>query len=68
MFNLLLSLSVSLLKKIVKSSAKNDVGLMPSSNYPGARDTGGYAPRVYNGLMPSSTYPGFSGSRVNLIE
>ena len=58
----------SSLKKMVRSSAKNDVGLMPSSNYPGARNTGGYAPRVYNGLMPSSTYPGFSGSRVNLIE
>jgi len=41
---------------------------MPSSSYPGARDTAGYVPRVYNGLMPSSTYPGFSGSRVNLIE
>ena len=56
------------LKKTVKKVAKNDVGLMPSSNYPGARNTSGYAPRVYNGLMPSSTYPGFSGSRVNLIE
>ena len=56
------------LKKTVKSSAVSDVGLMPSSNYPGARNTNGYAPRVYNGLMPSSTYPGFSGSRVNLIE
>ena len=56
------------LKKIVKKVAKNDVGLMPSSNYPGARSTDGYAPRIYNGLMPSSTYPGFSGSRVNLIE
>ena len=55
-------------KKTVKKVAKNDVGLMPSSNYPGARNTSGYAPRVYNGLMPSSTYPGFSGSRVNLIE
>ena len=58
----------SSLKKIVESSAKTDTGLMPSSNYPGARSTGGYAPRIYNGLMPSSTYPGFSGSRVNLIE
>ena len=56
------------IKKIVKSSAKNDVGLMPSSNYPGARNTAGYAPRIYNGIMPSSTYPGFSVSRVNLIE
>jgi phospholipid-binding lipoprotein MlaA len=56
------------IKKMVKSSAKNDVGLMPSSNYPGARNISGYAPRVYNGLMPSSTYPGFSRSRVNLIE
>ena len=58
----------SSLKKIVESSAKTDNGLMPSSNYPGARSTEGYAPRIYNGLMPSSTYPGFSGSRVNLIE
>tara|TARA_B100000035_G_scaffold242602_1_gene211102 strand:+ start:5602 stop:6645 length:1044 start_codon:yes stop_codon:yes gene_type:complete len=58
----------SSLKKTVKSSAKSDVGLMPSSNYPGAKGTDGYAPRIYNGLMPSSTYPGFSGSRVNLIE
>ena len=58
----------SSLKKIVKSSANNDVGLMPSSNYPGASSTRGYAPKIYNGLMPSSTYPGFSGSRVNLIE
>ena len=33
------------IKKMVKSSAKNDVGLMPSSNYPGARDSGGFAPR-----------------------
>ena len=56
------------LRKMLKSSAKNDVGLMPSSNYPGARNTDGYSPRIYNGLMPSSTYPGFSGSRVNLIE
>tara|TARA_B100000963_G_scaffold270851_1_gene239036 strand:- start:1122 stop:2162 length:1041 start_codon:yes stop_codon:yes gene_type:complete len=56
------------LEKMVKSSAKNDVGLMPSSNYPGARKNNGYAPRIYNGIMPSSTYPGFSGSRVNLIE
>ena len=55
-------------KEVVKTVAKNDIGLMPSSNYPGARDTSGYAPRIYNGLMPSSTYPGFSGSRVNLIE
>ena len=58
----------SSLKEVVKTAAKNDAGLMPSSNYPGARDTAGYAPRIYNGLMPSSTYPGFSGSRVNLIE
>ena len=58
----------SSLKEVVKTVAKNDIGLMPSSNYPGARDTSGYAPRIYNGLMPSSTYPGFSGSRVNLIE
>jgi len=56
------------IKKMVNSSAKNDIGLMPSSNYPGARNASGYAPRIYNGLMPSSTYPGFSGSRVNLIE
>jgi phospholipid-binding lipoprotein MlaA len=56
------------LKKTVESSAKIDTGLMPSSNYPGASSTRGYAPRIYNGLMPSSTYPGFSGSRVNLIE
>ena len=54
--------------KVVKTVAKNDIGLMPSSNYPGARDTSGYSPRIYNGLMPSSTYPGFSGSRVKLIE
>lgn len=58
----------SSLEEAVKKVAKNDIGLMPSSNYPGARNTGGYAPRIYNGLMPSSTYPGFSGSRVNLIE
>ena len=58
----------SSLEKMVRSSANNDVGLMPSSNYPGARSADGYAPRIYNGLMPSSTYPGFSGSRVNLIE
>ena len=56
------------LKKMVNPSAKNDTGLMPSSNYPGARNVDGYSPRIYNGLMPSSTYPGFSGSRVNLIE
>ena len=56
------------LEKMVKKAAKNDVGLMPSSNYPGARNTAGYAPRIYNGIMPSSTYPGFSVSRVNLIE
>ena len=56
------------LEKMVKSSAKNDAGLMPSSNYPGATNVNNYAPRIYNGLMPSSTYPGFSGSRVNLIE
>ena len=56
------------IKKMVKSSAKNDIGLMPSSNYPGARNTAGNAPRIYNGIMPSSTYPGFSSSRVNLIE
>lgn len=56
------------LNKMIKSSAKSDVGLMPSSNYPGASSTGGYTPRIYNGLMPSSSYPGFSGSRVNLIE
>jgi len=58
----------SSLEDAAKTVAKNDIGLMPSSSYPGARDTAGYAPRIYNGLMPSSTYPGFSGSRVNLIE